>query len=70
MHDTPNVWPVHDPDDVQRDRHLDPHADDGRERRPGIEPEQADCSGDGELGEVRSAEKRGRTGDAVLFPGD
>ncbi len=43
---------VHDPDDREHHRHFDQHADDRRQRRAGVEAEQADGGGDGQLEEV------------------
>ena len=60
---------VHDPDDRQHHRHLDQHADDGGERGAGLEAEQADGGGDGELEEVAGADQGRRAGDAVLLAG-
>ncbi len=62
----PAAAAVHDLHHRQHHRHLDQHADDGRERRAGMEAEQADRGGDGELEEVAGADQRRRAGDAML----
>ena len=51
-------------DDGEHDRHLDQHADDGRERRARLEAEQGDRRRDGQLEEIARADQRRRAGDA------
>jgi hypothetical protein len=55
-------------DEREHDRDLDEHADDGGQRRAGLEAEQADRHGDGELEEVGGADEGRRRGDVVREP--
>src|SRR5690606_41678744 len=51
----------------QHHRHLDQHADHGGQRRAGMEAEQTDGGGYGQLEEVAGTNQRGWPSDAVLF---
>lgn len=48
----PRACPVCDGHEAQHHRQLDQDADNGRQRRAGVQPEQPDGHGDRELEEV------------------
>jgi hypothetical protein len=60
---------VHDPHHREHHRHLDQHADHGGEGCAGVEAEQADRRGHGQLEEVGGADQGRGAGDAVLLAG-
>ena len=64
----PRLGPVHDLDHQQHHGNLDQHADHRRERRAGLEAEQADGRRHGELEEVARADERRGTGDECFSP--
>ncbi len=61
----PAASTIHYVDGNQHHRHLDEHAHHGGERRAGLETEQGNGGGHGQLEEIASADQRRRPGYAM-----